>query len=273
MQKHIGTIKLRLNILNNFLKNLKKLFLILNDKPKYCPVCKKEAESFMPLPEQFKGKVVIKGKEYIAYKEAEMLNYKEYSCPHCGASDRERFYAIYMQNLFFKEYNVEDVKMVHFAPEASLKNFLNQHAFNEYRTADLMMEGVDDKEDLTELNYDDNYFDFFICSHMLEHIPDDKKAMQELYRILKPGGKGILVVPILLGLDETYEDPSIVSEEERLLHFWQEDHVRMYSKKGYLARLKQVGFSVKEYGAKEFSNELLNKVAITSRSILYVVEK
>ena len=260
---------LRLNMLNKLINYFKEKKVL-----KHCSLCQKDVDAYLPLPEQYRGKVVIKGKEYLPYKEAEMLNGDEYSCPHCGASDRERFYALYCKEYYFKEHNSNQIKMVHFAPEASLKNFLSKYTFEEYRTADLMMDGVDDKADLTNLVlYQDNYFDFFICSHMLEHIPDDIKAMQELYRILKPKGKGVLVVPILEGLDEVYEDPTIVSEEDRLLHFWQEDHVRMYNKEGYLSRLKDVGFKVKEYGVHNFSKKMFQEAAITNKSILYVVEK
>ena len=241
---------------------------------KYCPICQTNVDHFIPLPEQFRGKVVIHGKEYLAYKEAEMLNVDEYSCPNCAASDRERFYALYCQTYFFKEQNPNHIKMVHFAPEISLRKFLSTYTFKEYRTADLMMDGVDDKADLTNLiMYQDNYFDFFICSHMLEHIPDDISAMKELYRILKPKAKGILIVPILEGLDAIYEDPAIVTEEDRLLHFWQEDHVRMYNKKGYIDRLKNVGFKVNEYTIKDFSKKIFTQSAITQNSVLYVVEK
>lgn len=259
-------------MLNSLLKSVKNIFS--SKKSKYCPVCKFEVDKFLPLPEQFRGKVIIRGKEYLAYKEAEMLNADEYSCPHCGASDRERMYALYLENIYFKQNDTRDMTFVHFAPEASLKNFLGSYIFKEYRTADLMMEGVDDKADLTNLiMYKDNSVDFFICSHMLEHIPDDTSAMQELYRILKPKAKAILVVPILLGLDEIYEDDSITSEEDRLLHFWQEDHVRMYSKEGYIKRLTKTGFKVQEYGEKEFGSKTLKQTGITSKSILYIVEK
>lgn len=261
-------------MLNKSINTLKNLFSASTNTIKFCPVCQSKVESFVPLPERYKGKVIIRGKEYLAYKEAEMLNYNEYSCPHCGASDRERFYTLYLQKFFLKEQKIENIKMIHFAPEISLRNLLKKYSFKEYRTADLMMDGVDDKADLTDLHfYKDNYFDFFICSHMLEHIPDDIKAMQELYRILKTGGKGILVVPILQGLDETYEDSSIVIEEERLLHFWQEDHVRMYNKQGYIERLKNVGFSIEEFNINNFSEKLFKEVAITNSSILYIVKK
>jgi len=255
------------------LNDIKRFFLFQN-ADRFCPVCQSYVDAFLPLPEQYRGKVLIRNKEYIAYQKAETLNADSYSCPKCGASDRERLYALYMQNYFFKQHKTENVKMVHFAPEMSLKNFLNTFSFLEYRTADLMMSEVDDKADLTDLHiYKDNYFDFYICSHMLEHIPDDLKAMHELYRILKPGGKGIVVVPILEGLDEIYEDPGIIREEGRLLHFWQEDHVRMYNKEGYLKRLKSVGFKVREYSINDFSKEVFTQVGITHKSVLYVVEK
>lgn len=259
-------------MLDKLFNKLQNAFL--KNKKKYCPVCQSKVEYFIPLPDQYRGKVIIKNKEYLAYKEAETLNADEYSCPHCGAADRERLYTLFLKNFYFKEHCSEEIRMVHFAPEASLKNYLKTFALKEYRTADLMMEGVDDKADLTDLvMYQDNYFDFFICSHMLEHVVDDIKAMEELYRILKPKGTGILIVPILEGLNEIYEDSSIVSEKDRLLHFGQEDHVRMYNKVGYLKRLKNIGFNVKEYSVNDFSKKLFKKVGITYKSILYVVEK
>lgn len=254
----------------NYIKN----YFISEHVNKFCPVCQSKVEKFMPLSEQFRGKVVIENKEYLPYLEAEMLNANEYSCPKCGASDRERFYALYLKNYLFKRYKTENIKMVHFAPEASLRNFLNIFTFSEYRTADLMMDKVDDKADLTNLHmYKDNYFDFFICSHMLEHIIDDISAMKELYRILKPNAKGILVVPILEGLNEIHEDVAITTEVERLLNFGQADHVRMYNKNGYLKRLTNVGFKVHEIGYKEFSKNIFEQSGITEKSILYIVEK
>lgn len=255
---------------NKILKTFKRSFTAT----KHCPVCDTDVTSYLPLPDQYRGHVLIKGKKYFAYKETEMLNANDYSCSNCGASDRERFYALYMTNFFFKEHHTDELKMVHFAPEASFKNFLSNFSFKEYRTADLMMDGVDDKADLTDLHqYKNNYFDFFICSHMLEHIPDDIKAMEELYRILKPGGKGILVVPILEGLDEIYEDSSITTGKDRLLHFGQEDHARMYNKEGYLKRLASVGFKIEEYNINNFSKKIFDTRAITNKSVLYLVEK
>ncbi|MBK6634354.1 MAG: class I SAM-dependent methyltransferase [Chitinophagaceae bacterium] len=84
------------------------------------------------------------------------------------------------------------------------------------------MEGVDDKLDLQDLHlYKDHSFDVFVCSHILEHVDDDIKAMKELYRILKPGGWGIAMVPIIESVTETHEDPSIKEENLRLKYFGQ----------------------------------------------------
>ena len=104
--------------------------------------------------------------------------------------------------------------------------------------------------DLTNLAFCNESFDGFLCLHVLEHIPDDRKAMQELYRILKPGGWGILQVPMSLSLDKTYEDFSITSSSEREKVFGQSDHVRIYAL-DYLDRLAEAGFETKRFNWQE----------------------
>jgi SAM-dependent methyltransferase len=121
--------------------------------------------------------------------------------------------------------------------------------------------------------YADDQYDFFICSHVLEHVDDDKKALRELYRILKPGGQGILMVPVVLGLDEIDEDPAVVDEGERWRRFGGDDHVRLYSKAGFVERVTGAGFLVHQYGKEFFGEELLTQAGITGQSVLYVVEK
>jgi len=241
---------------------------------RYCSVCESKVRYFLPLAQQYRQTILIDGVGVEGYQKSETLNIEDYLCPSCGASDRERLYALYLKNFLLKKYDSNNISVVHFAPETALKSFLNQMAFKEYRTADLMMKGVNDKVDLTNMNiYDEGRFDFFICSHMLEHIPDDIAAMKELYRILKKGGEGILMVPIIDGLNHIYEDDSIQSEEERLINFGQEDHVRVYSKEGYLERLKSVGFFVEEYTQKDFFDISFEQVAVSEKSVLYVVRK
>ena len=93
--------------------------------------------------------------------------------------------------------------------------------------------------------FDDASFDWILCNHVLEHIPNDTKAMQELYRVLKPGGIALLQVPLESNRKETFEDDSIVNKAERTKVFGQYDHVRVYGK-DYFDKLRQTGFEVRE---------------------------
>ncbi|MCM3904874.1 MAG: class I SAM-dependent methyltransferase, partial [Pyrinomonadaceae bacterium] len=143
-----------------------------------------------------------------------------------------------------------------------------------YRTADLFREDVNDRVDIMDMwGYRDESVDFFICSHILEHVSDDRKALSELYRILKPNGQGILVVPIVLSLDEIDEDPSVTDVGERWRRFGQDDHVRMYSKEGFLSRTRQAGFNVRQLGREHFGKDTFKTYGITDQSVLYIVEK
>jgi predicted SAM-dependent methyltransferase len=142
------------------------------------------------------------------------------------------------------------------------------------RTADLMMPEVDDCVDIMDMScYTTGTFDFFICSHVLEHVSDDLQAMLELYRILKMGGKGILMVPILLSTTQTDEDPTLEDIGERWRRFGQDDHVRRYSKQGFIERAEATGFEVKQYDQTYFGQHVFNKHGISASSVLYVVEK
>jgi len=136
------------------------------------------------------------------------------------------------------------------------------------------MDEVDDKLDIQDLHlYNDNSFDVFICSHILEHVTDDIKAMKELYRILSPGGFGITMVPMLKPVTQTKEDPAVTDTSLRLKYFGQADHVRLYAKQQFIERLTSVGFKVKWYTVDDFGKELFQQSGITQQSVLYVVEK
>lgn len=96
--------------------------------------------------------------------------------------------------------------------------------------------------DITQIDFPDNSFDVIYCSHVLEHVVDDRQAMQEFYRVLRPGGWAVLLVPITA--DQTFEDPAIVSPQDRLQMFGQADHVRRYGP-DFVDRLKDAGFEVR----------------------------
>lgn len=137
------------------------------------------------------------------------------------------------------------LKLLHFAPEQAFYKRFRKMKNLEYITTDLNSPLADVKADICNLPFDDNSFDFILCNHVLEHIPDDTKAMKELYRILRPGGTAILQIPQDLQRANTFEDNSITSRKERAKIFGQYDHVRVYGR-DYFDKLRSIGFKVKE---------------------------
>jgi SAM-dependent methyltransferase len=141
-----------------------------------------------------------------------------------------------------------------------------------YRSADLSRKTVDERIDLTAMNrYADQSVDIILCSDVLEHIPEDRKAMREIARVLKPDGFAVLLVPLVKGLDETHEDPAIVSEAMRWKYFGMGDHVRQYGKRDFLERLSAAGLTVHQLGKEYFGAEAFRNAGLTESSVLYVV--
>ena len=154
----------------------------------------------------------------------------------------------------------------------NLKLFKKQKNLD-YITADLYSPIADVKADICDLPFEENMFDVVFSNHVLEHIEDDAKAMSELFRVLKPGGMGIFQIPQDLSRENTYEDFSIISSEERTKHFGQYDHVRIYGK-DYFNRLRKVGFTVNEIDySKTISEDLVKKYCLTKGEILPVCFK
>jgi SAM-dependent methyltransferase len=241
-----------------------------------CLLCGNRVRRFNPLPPD----AISYGFKY-SPDEAETCNAANYSCPRCEAADRERLYALYLQDYLrtIEPNKSEPIKFIDFAPTETLSRFI-QKLISEsplefcYRSADLFNETADDRVDITEMPiYADDSVDFFVCSHVLEHVTDDQMAMRELYRILRPGRQGILVVPIVVTLKEIDEDPSVTDPAERWRRFGQDDHVRLYSKDGFLQRVRQAGFSIRELGQEYFGRNRFWKYGIGERSILYIVKK
>lgn len=250
-----------------------------NSLGKYrCSVCARRVSSFLPIESELLNDLRIHGWKYRA-NESETCNQESYTCPHCGATDRDRLYALYLSSYFQTLTPDHTVKIVDFAPSVPLSGFIRKliartpYSFS-YVTADLLRHDVDDNVDITDLNlYEDSSVDFFICSHVLEHVEDDKKALRELYRILRPGWRGILVVPIILTIDEIDEDPSVTDPSERWRRFGQFDHVRVYSRQGFLSRVEQAGFTIHQLDSEHFGKATFRKHGITDQSVLYIVEK
>ncbi|MXS84793.1 class I SAM-dependent methyltransferase [Nitrosomonas sp. HPC101] len=237
----------------------------------YCPLCQVKNGGFNPLPDFYKLNAEQYG--FIHFGNGEMTAHETYSCSKCGASDRERLYAYWLE-YFYKSEDKCANKAIHFAPEAGLSAFLQKtELFEEYETADLMMGGVTYETDLMNLPFTDGSYDFFICSHVLEHVFDDDAAIRELFRVTRKGGQGILMAPIIVGLSKTIEDPSITDEGERWRLFGQNDHVRLYAHDDYVARIGVSGFKVHQFDESYFGQWLFKKLGLKSSSILYVVSK
>jgi SAM-dependent methyltransferase len=135
------------------------------------------------------------------------------------------------------------LRMLHFAPEQCLHDRFSAAPNLDYVAVDLLdLPMVDLRVDITDMQFEDQSFDVILCSHVLEHVPDDLRAMREMRRVLRPGGRAFLQHPIDHARERTYEDPSIVDPGERNLAFGQEDHVRVYGR-DFPERLRAAGFT------------------------------
>lgn len=166
-------------------------------------------------------------------------------CPKCGSFERHRLLVLYL----LRHAALANGQIVHFAPEPCVARVLKQQAAS-YVGADLFQPGVDRALDLQDLDLPDRSVDLFICSHLLEHVPDDRKALAELRRCTRAGGAVLIMVPIVEGWKETYENPEAASADDRTreLHFGQFDHVRMYGA-DLRDRIRGAGFDLAEFTA------------------------
>lgn len=185
--------------------------------------------------------------------------------------ERHRQMWLYLQNetdFFTKNY-----KVLHIAPEQEFLRKFKKMKNLDYISADLFSPIVDVKADILDLPFENESFDVIFCNHVLEHIEDDRKAMSELFRVMKKGGWGIVQVPMKNSLEKTYEDFAIKDPKERQKHFGQYDHVRWYGM-DYFDRLKSVGFEADaNFYSQKFSKEEIKKFGLRENEILPVVSK
>jgi SAM-dependent methyltransferase len=197
----------------------------------YCPFCHSHLRSF-----------VHRGLSLPIFQEAGVLGAGgQWNCPVCQSYDRERLLFLYLsrETTVFKS----PTRFLHIAPEQELSKKLRSTRTIDYVSGDLEPVTADMKIDVQEIPFPDNAFDALICSHVLEHVDDDHKAMSELFRVLNDDGWAILQVPIAMNRQKTDEDPSITDPKERERRFGQNDHVRLYGT-DYFERLSSIGFNV-----------------------------
>lgn len=219
-----------------------------------CPVCERGAIAYLPSGSPPRPHVL---------------------CPFCGSRERAR-----MTWLFLKERKVlrPGLRILHVAPEACLREKLQALPGVEYVAGDKHEVGyrypVGTMDlDVTQLQFPDDRFDLILCSHVLEHVTQDRVAMHELCRVLAPGGLGILMVPIKPELPITQEDPSVTDPKERERLYGQFDHVRLYGR-DYAQRLRDAGFTVTEDDmTARLSTEEVFRAGLLRGEIVHAVTK
>lgn len=191
--------------------------------------------------------------------------------PYTLSLERHRILWLYLKNE--TNFFTAPLKMLHFAPEQAFYKKFRELKNIEYTTTDLNSPLADVKADICNLPFEDNSFNVIFCNHVLEHIPDDTKAMQELYRILKPGGWGVFQIPQDLQRETTFEDDSITDKKERAKIFGQYDHVRIYGR-DYFDKLRNIGFLVEEIDySSTMTSEDIEKYRLAKGEIIPLVQK
>ncbi len=191
--------------------------------------------------------------------------------PSTLSLERHRVLWLYLKNE--TEFFSKKLKVLHFAPEQAFYKRFRKLSNLDYTTTDLNSPLADVKADICNLPFEDNTYQFILCNHVLEHIPDDTKAIQEIYRILKPGGTAILQIPQDLNREFTFQDDSITSQKERARIFGQYDHVRIYGR-DFFQKLRSIGFEVKEvdYSSRLTPDEI-DKYRLAKGEIIPVCTK
>ena len=220
-------------------------------------------------------------KDFITFLPFGLIKRANAACPNCGSLERHRLHWHYMKNRtnLFSAGNTK-LKLLHVAPESIFYNHFNGIKNIEYIPCDKFEKGYENSYspktinvDITNIQFQDNEFDIIYCSHVLEHIIDDNKAMQELYRVLKPGGWAMLQVPLDVNRENTFEDFSIIDEEEREKIFGQKDHVRVYGR-DYKNKLANAGFCVKiENYLREFNESEIFRNGFMKGEEIYICSK
>lgn len=177
-------------------------------------------------------------------------------CPWCRSLERHRLVNLLMRDELAKG----GFKTLHVAPELSLQKWLRSVS-GDYLSIDTNGTAMANM-DLMALELPDASRTLVWCSHVLEHVPDDRKAMAEMHRVLAPGGMAVIQVPV--DVPKTDEDPTITDPRERLRRFQQEDHVRLYGM-DVADRLKAAGFAVQVKRPQDFSRDLVKKHSLSFR--------
>ena len=215
-----------------------------------CPVCSARFRVFLPYGRKSRSNAL---------------------CPRCLSLERHRLIWLYLKRK--TDFFTKKSKLLHIAPEHCFIDRFEKLPNLEYITADIESPLAKVKMDAHDIPFEEASFDMVFCNHVLEHVTDDIKVMSEIFRVMKPGGWGILQIPLFFPLAEkTTEDPTITDPKIREELFGQDDHVRKYGL-DYADRLRNAGFNVEEDYTSTLSKEELHKFGLLESEILFTVSK
>ena len=253
-----------------FFRKLIDKFSLL-PKNKECLLCKNKVFNFLPLPDYYMKNFKKFGFPHTKKGDFESINTDLFFCPRCYSLDRERLYAWYMKKFVPL---TENQTILDFAPSKGLSQWIKSSYHCKYVTADLYMDNVDVKTDIENMSvFKDESFDFVICSHVMEHVSNDKLAMKEIHRVLKKSGTAIIMTPILRNFEGIDEDINCSDISERWRRFGQDDHVRLYSQKVFSKRLEEAGFQLNIFTGNEINKRDIIQFGLPENIFLYIVKK
>lgn len=225
--------------------------IIKEKDKKECPICSNKFNIYMPFGENPR---------------------KNALCPYCGSLERHRLAYLFfsLKTDIFKK----NVKLLHFAPETIFANIFSKCVNIDYLPVDLVLKPhVKEQVDMQDIPYNDNSFDFVYTSHVLEHVPDDIKALKEIYRVLKSHSSAIIQVPINSRLSKTLEKEEYNTPELRTKYYGQFDHLRYYGT-DFADRLSKCGFDVEVYYMWDLvSKKVIKKYGISKEDQIFECKK
>ena len=216
-------------------------FQFYRGKNYHCYICNRSLRKFIPLTDRDK------------------------LCPYCGSISRNRR----LWKLLDSEFLRPKTEVLDFSPARCIYRAFKKNHIISYTSTDISGDFLSERKyDITNIDVQDESYDLVICYHVLEHIENDIQAMKELYRVLK--NKGICLIQTPFKEGEIYENPSIKAEEDRLQHFGQKDHVRIYSVKGLKERLSNCGLHVE---IREYNEDINNIYGLKDKEVILVCTK
>ena len=225
-------------------------------KGKECPLCGCRRRKFLPYG-------------YVTQRDNAL-------CPNCLALERHRTLWLWLlRESDIGRGAVALPRLLHVAPEVALmRKFHKIYAAQpaDYVTADLESPLADLHFDIQHIPLEDESFDVVICNHIMEHVEDDRLAMREIKRILRKGGWGVILSPVDLQREKTFEDDTITDEAERTRIFGQYDHRRIYGR-DYAERLRDAGFEVYECDYANLIPAKEKELYALTDELLYIVRK